>query len=36
MFIDSIVYLYQSYWLIVLLVLLAGFVVGWKSCTSVS
>ncbi len=33
MFVDSVVYLIQSYWLIVIVVLGIGFFVGWRSYT---
>ncbi|VAW23801.1 hypothetical protein MNBD_ALPHA11-993 [hydrothermal vent metagenome] len=36
MFIDSVTYLYENYWFVLLLALLIGFVVGWKSYASAS
>ncbi len=34
MFVDSVIYLFQNYWFILLLVGLVGFYVGWKSCAA--
>ena len=36
MFVDSVVYLFENYWFILLLALLIGFIVGWRSCTAAS
>ena len=36
MFIDSLVYLFQNYWFILLLAAFIGFIAGWKSCTATS
>ncbi len=36
MFVDSVVYLFQNYWFILLLASLIGFIVGWKSCAAAS
>ena len=36
MFVDSVTYLFQNYWFILLIAALIGFIVGWRSCTAAS